>query len=223
MYPPGPIPGGVGYQMPDPVLLRKVFKALAKARKRGLLIEEPTRPESAYEGQATNWATGETLDPWQSPEFAEVRERFTNVEAPRGELSWGLIRRGAIGYYESLAFVLNKHLGWSTLGRRYLQDIVDGLDEEASVRRAVEYLRGEGSADAEALRGPEPSLEDVEELANQGVGMARHYTGASEGYEDAGKIAEAAREDRLTPEALKGVPERFLPERIAGLGEPEQD
>ena len=180
-------------------------------------------PVFGYGGGATHPTTGTTIQPWQSQEFAELRESLREPEEPRGGLSWGAIGRGTPGYLESLAFVLNKQMGWSSMGRAYLKDVVDGRDRASSVDRMVSHLNGEGRDELIALRGPDATDEDVRELVESGVNMTRYYTGIEKNLEIAKSIASKALEEELSPAFLRTVPLEQLPEAIAGLGHPDPD
>jgi hypothetical protein len=116
----------------------------------------PGAPIYGYQGQATN-ASRRTLYPWQSSAFKELRHALRAVKEPGGGLEWQELTPVDTGYFESIAFVLNKQLGWDkSLGQRYLGDLADGLAKESSIDSAVDYLMAEGRRTLMRLRGSDP-------------------------------------------------------------------
>ena len=184
----------------------------------------PGAPIYGYQGQATN-AFGHTLYPWQSNEFRKLRHELRAVKEPGGGLEWQVLSPGDAGYFESIAFVLNKHLGWDRhLGPHYLQDLADGVPKETSINSTVQFLMTDGHETLARLREEtttEATLDDALEVASNGIKMLRHYTGADKGYDGAPELAAAALKDQLTPERMREVPSQYLPEKIVGFGKTE--
>jgi hypothetical protein len=177
----------------------------------------PGAPLSGYQGQATN-AFRRTLYPWQSSEFKELRHELRAVKEPGGGLEWQELAPADTGYFESIAFVLNKQLGWSKLlGQRYLSDLANGVPKEESINVTVNHLMSDGH-ETLMLMSEDATRDDAVELASSGIGMLRYYIGADRGYAGAPELARAALKDELMPDQMRNVPAQYLPEKIVGFG-----
>jgi len=126
--------------------------------------------------------------------------------------NWGAIDREAPQFLDFWYNALGHQFGLDPVGRRYLDDIARGVDEEDSVRQAMAFLtsQGDGLRYAKRIMGPGYTREALEVQVRRGVNYARDLT---HGHPE---LAGAARDGMLSPEMLRAVPRTERPMLVHG-------
>lgn len=161
-------------------------------------------PSGLAEEPLVNAATSQFGRAVPGPLESRLREALSPT-------SWGAVERTREDFVEWWWHALVHQFGRDEIGSMYLRDIADGLDEETSVLRALEFLRSdEGRRVATRIMGPGYTDEALEVQVRTGVRYARQLTGSNP------ELARAAAEGTLTPEALRAVPQAARPEYVHG-------
>lgn len=161
-------------------------------------------PSGLAEEPLVNAATSQFGRAIPGPLESRLREALSPT-------SWGAVERTREDFVEWWWHALVHQFGRDEIGSMYLRDIADGLDEETSVLRALEFLRSdEGRRVATRIMGPGYTDEALEVQVRTGVRYARQLTGSNP------ELARAAAEGTLTPEALRAVPQAARPEYVHG-------
>lgn len=126
--------------------------------------------------------------------------------------SWGAVDRDAPHFLDYWFNALGHQFGLDPVGRRYLDDIARGIDEETSVREAMAFLTspGDGLRYAKRIMGPGYTTEALELQVRRGVRYARDLT------REHADLAGAARDGLLSPEMLRAVPPTERPLLVHG-------
>lgn len=195
------------------------------------VYELPTRSGSVPFGAAGN-------DPLAANDSANLAKVAFVKDGPvarrveRAKLSSrrvGPVYRQDPQFYDELANDLNNQIGRDPIWARTLENIADGVDEDLRIVNDVfDYVKGNKQLTKEAQRvlaaawdvpPSEFNDDDLWQLIERQVHVARNYTGSYANPAIAATTASAALDESLDPRHLRNLAakdERLLPEMVHG-------